>query len=460
MPKSEPKPAKDQKTAPPKNGQKPGSMGPGILQSQACRFADDYVARMAQAADDFAARSTNASLRISALRWKLSQAMAAYINASGQNPVVNNIDMVVLATASRMVAEKFAPRWGTEAYSDVLIDMHRRLETNAWELLEGVIPDAQKDELRQLIQNWHEQNPDQRNPTTVRFREFLETTAAVPKKGPGKPTSIFDLLFIDPMAGLDPAARAIEETRQSAERIMYYGQRVPLLLTWQAEFLTLQLADQPAARQLLEDLDRVSKSTEVFATTAEGLPKLVDQQREAAIKQIFEGIAVERTNLISSLSSEEEKIKGLLTEARGTLDAGNRMATSLDGAIKSLDTFIRYVSPPPDTNAPPPPVSTNSRPFDILDYGKTATQVGTMALDLQTMINSVNQTLPQAGKLGEQAQGNARQVVDHAFKLGLVFCMVFFAGAIGAALIYRMLAAKLFNRPPAGNSPSKRPGDS
>jgi hypothetical protein len=245
------------------------------------------------------------------------------------------------------------------------------------------------------------------------------------------------------MAGLDPAARAIEETRQSAERMMYYVQRAPLLLTWQAELLTYQLSEQPAARRVIEAADRLSKAAEAFGRTADQIPELVDEQRKAAIKQLLDGIALERTNLLASLDSSEAKLRGLLVETRGTLEAGNRMATSVDSALKSLDSFVRYVSPPPDSNAPPAVVSTNSRPFDVLDYGKAATDVAGMASNLNQLLTSVNQTMPQAAKLTQQAQMDARQVVDHAFRLALVLCLVIFAGAVCAALLYRVLVNRL-----------------
>ena len=61
------------------------------------------------------------------------------------------------------------------------------------------------------------------------------------------------------------------------------------------------------------------------------------------------------------------------------MNAGGEMGKSLDGTIQSLDAFVHYVSPPPDPNAPP---AQPGKPFDVLDYGKAATDVGGMARDL------------------------------------------------------------------------------
>ena len=113
---------------------------------------------------------------------------------------------------------------------------------------------------------------------------------------------------------------------------MYYSQRMPTLLNWQMQLLCLQLAAQPEAKQILADAGRVTRATEAFAKLADQLPQLVDSQREAAIRQVLDGIAAERTNLLANLASEEQKARALLAEARQTLEAGNGMAVSVQAA--------------------------------------------------------------------------------------------------------------------------------
>ena len=143
---------------------------------------------------------------------------------------------------------------------------------------------------------------------------------------------------------------------------------MPTLWSWQAELTLYQLAAQPEAQGVLSNLTDVAQSTKVFAQTAQGLPQLVNDQRQAAINQIFDRLAVERTNLLADLGGEETKLRGLLSEARQTLQSGGQMADSVNAAIKSLDAFVQYVSPP-ETNPAPAAVDTNSHPFNVLDYG-------------------------------------------------------------------------------------------
>ena len=97
-------------------------------------------------------------------------------------------------------------------------------------------------------------------------------------------------MYLDPLAGLDPTAAAIEETRELGERAMYYTQRMPMLLSWQVEVLAYQLAGQPESQQVLNDADRLATSADIFAQTAQQLPQLVNDQRQAAIQQILDGL--------------------------------------------------------------------------------------------------------------------------------------------------------------------------
>jgi hypothetical protein len=399
-----------------------------VLQQQVMRFADTYAATVAQACDDVSAKSaTNADLRLTMLRWKLGQATSAYTDATGQNPAVNALDMLVLVSMARMVIEDY----GVETYGDAiqrLLAAQRDLETNAWTLAGGMLKPSQQQELRDLIREWRTKNPHQRYVGPIRFREFVTALGKTPTQASSAPTSIFSLLYLDPLAGLDPTAAAIEETRELGERAMYYSQRMPMLLSWQVEVLAYQLAGQPESRQILNDADRLATSSEIFAKTAQQLPQLINDQRQAAIQQILDG-----------LTAEGNKSRELLTDTRSTLNSASDAAKSVNAAIKSLTEFVQYVSP---TNASPSS-ATNSPPFNVLDYGTAAAQIGAAANNLNALLATVNQSAPQLEKLSQQTKADADRVVLHAFRMGLVLIIILLAGSVLAGLAYRVLANKI-----------------
>ncbi len=129
-----------------------------------------------------------------------------------------------------------------------------------------------------------------------------------------------------------------------------------------------------------------------------------------------------------------------MTNARLTLDSATLAATNINAAIQSLTAFVQFVTP---TNSSSTSTRTNSVPFNILDYGTAATQIGAAAGNLQSLLTTANQSLPQVQKISDQMTASADLVIWHAFWMGLVLIFILLAGSVCAALIYRSIANKL-----------------
>jgi len=396
-----------------------------VMQLKVMRVADDYVATLSQAADEFSARVGTPEARLLGLKWKLGQATSAYTVASGVNPVINALDMLVLVTVARMAIEDYGVEtYGTNALP--LLETQRRFETNTWELAGGMLKPTQKLELQNLIQEWRGQHPRQRYVGPIRFVEFAAALGRKPTAASSSPNSIFSLLFINPLAGLDPTTAAIEEAQQFGERLMYYTQRMPLLLGWQSEVVVYEIAGQPESRQLLTNAQQLVSSAEIFAGTAAQLPKVINDQRQAAIDQVFD-----------RLLSEEGKTRALLVETRQTFAAGSDAAQSINAATKTLDDFVRNVSTPATNGAASN--HANSRPFNVLDYGAAAGQIGAAAKDLNATLVTLNQGTAGLSNLSTTAVENANRVLTRAFWLGLVLVLALVAGLL---LVARVQAGK------------------
>jgi hypothetical protein len=420
-----------------------------VVQTDVMREADNYVTIVAQAANEFAAKVGTPEARTAALEWKLHQGDSAFNIAVGENPLVNAVDFVVLASLSRGVVEDYwVPKFGPAALP--LLEVHRRLETNAWSVVAEVLSFQQRVDLRDLIKAWLKDHPHQRYVSAIRLRDIMAVLGKQAVAGAAtKPSSVLNLLSIDPFAGLEPAVRQFTEARFLAERLMFYLERMPMLLSWQVEELTYGVAAQPTPQQVVSNLTSFAESAQVFANTAQHLPELVNHQRQAAINQVFAGVTVQRSNILASLNAQEGQLRELLPEVRRTLEAGTEMGNSLKGSINSLDQFVRYVSPPHTNEAP---ASTNHHPFNVAEYGTAATQIAAMSRDLDRLLLTVDRSSTQLTLLGEQVGGRVDRAVNRAFLLGFVLIAILLAGAVLAGLAYRVLAARLNRRlePPAG----------
>src|SRR5690606_15329583 len=109
------------------------------LQLRVMRFADGYVGRVREATSAYQASAVTTQARLDAQEWKVQQSNAAYTIASGSNPFINTLDIVVLATLSRMVIDDVWMDAGAREQAQFLRDTHTALERDAWHIVEDVL---------------------------------------------------------------------------------------------------------------------------------------------------------------------------------------------------------------------------------------------------------------------------------------------------------------------------------
>jgi hypothetical protein len=424
-------------------GARPSGPDPVEEQIQLQRFVDDSIARTGQALDECAERLGTDSGRAQVLRLKLVSGSSLISVVSGPNPSANLLDLVSVTVLSRMsVQDYWMKRTNGDAYQPWL-DASRLVETNVWQLAAQFLKPAQVDELRQGINQWYARTPEMRTAFFARPQAFASMVRTTKEKG-AEMTSVFSLVNLDPTAGLDPAVREVTRTRLFAERAMFTMQRMPFLLRLQTELLAYELTAQPAVQLALSNSTQVSDSAERISRAAEGISQ--------SVTQLPDRLSAERREILASLDVQSTKLRELVTEVDHALVAGTELSSAFTITLTNFSVLMRQfgVGEPTTTAGPP---DTNSPPFNILDYGKTADQVGSMAENLNTLVRSVNQSESQLQRLSQQAGADVQKVVDHAFRLGLVLIAVLLAGSVLASLVYRFLAEKLKRSAAAGPKP-------
>jgi methyl-accepting chemotaxis protein len=398
------------------------------LQIKVMRFADEYAGRLYDPINRMLNGPLTPEERLAVHSWRLSQASSAYTIASGPNSITNALDMVVLATLSRMVVED---TWETELYGEranELRDVHRRLEPEAWDLVREVLTPEQVQQLHTVIDEWRAQNPRVRAVAYIHLQDFARSIGR-PKSSQDGSANLFAMLGLDPLSNLDPAVQEIAQTRQLAERTIYYVQRAPDLLDMQVERLTFQLATMPEMKQLLADTNRVSLAAASAGALAGDLPQIVANERKAAIDQFM-----------SALNSEQARARQLLSELRGTLAAGTQTSDSVNATIRSLDSMLARFDKP----APNPETQPAGRPFDITEYTATARELAAAAQQLQLLLAQLDSSTAAVERLSASATTSLSAVVDHAFWRGVQLILVL----VGAVLL-AMIAWHFVTRPRA-----------
>jgi len=400
--------------------------GPSVdradLQETMVRVADNLMKNAARGIDGLH-RPGKPEDPAEILRWKIAIGGEIVSIATGANSLANLLDLTVFVTLTRGVIES---HWKPDIYGDSaepVLEAFLDSEAKLWKVIEVVLTPDQRKEFHEAIEAWKKENPDSENSLGARALGFSAQAGA---KANSKPDSMFNLLRLDPLSGLDPATHEIAETRAFAERALYVSQKFPTLLRWQTELLALDAMNIPAVRQVVASSAQIAASADRIAVTAEKIPDRFSKEREEIVKVLRE---------------QEKEVASVLT-------AGTQMSASLNTTLGTFDGVMKRLG----VGEPKPP-GPEAPPVRIQDVTQAIAQLDATTKHLTELLQTLDHTLATAdlAKLSSQvtplvqrAETGGKEVVDYAFWKGCVLIGL----VLLAALIYRFLGPRL-GRPPA-----------
>lgn len=394
------------------------------IQQSCLRFADGFAGQVLESVGPLMKRATDVTIVDQLSYWQITQLNSAYTIATGPSPVLCQLDFVVLATLSRMVVEDTLVGLDDDLLGS-LTAVYRDLEREAWTNAATVLTPAQLEELRRLIKDWRARNPKVTLVGFVHFSEFAEDAGWSPEQQRAL-GSLLGLLSFDPLAGLDPAIKQIEQTRLLAERVIFYMQRVPYLLDLQTQRVVLQATLAPEVKRANASLERATLAMESYAEIGAGLPDAIAREREALIQQ-----------LSGEMLRQESELRGLLSELQTTLATGSETAVAVNAAVDSLDRLVARF-PRREPGAAP----SEGRPFDITEYTAAATEFAGTARQLTVLLEALGREgAPVAAAVAGGAEAG-RALVDHLFWRALLLGLLLIGAALSAALAYRWFASR------------------
>ena len=320
----------------------PQQINTRLLQLDVMNFADRFSVRMTDSFDQLADASTTTAAKDMALRRKIDITTASFINAVNINPVLGLTDMLAMVRLIRLSCEEpwFTNMFGENAQR--LVAVLRVEEEDIWRVGARYLTPDQLEELRHATDHWWHDHPDQRYVAMVRLSDFPEASSAQAAAVHG-PRSVFALLFADPLAGIDPAVREVERSREAAERMFFYVQRMPLLISWETEAMSRRILTAPQVQQFVDSSTKFSTSTTRFADSTKnladsfkGYPQFLTEERQRTVEQVAKTVAVERNAAVLQLSDvvndEREQILHLAT---------TRVSAERDSTITQLTAAIQ-----------------------------------------------------------------------------------------------------------------------
>jgi hypothetical protein len=281
----------------------------------------------------------------------------------------------------------------------------------------------------------------------IRFSDFKGLGKKPRLESATKPGGLF--------SQVTEATRAVDEVRDTAERMRYLLMRMQLIAGLQGTLLYHELNAKPEIQQMLTNLNDLKGTADTFAVTFDKMPDQIGKtaditinsfmerfavERQATIKQFMTELNTERKEMLEDFLSEEKRLSGVLAELRETMKIGVDLAAHLNNTIAGVDTMTTRFKPQPST--------VPAEPFDIKDYQAVVDKVAGVTLGLNNTVVSIDRLLSSAG--WERTMPRLIQVVEkleedthtwmlRSFLMGAGLILIFFV----ALFAYRHATKKL-----------------
>ena len=230
------------------------------LQDALQRFTTEFSDRVTQAMEDLE-RSSQARVRDEALRKNLLYVSSALEIASGLDPEVNLLDMLVFVHLSRAVLENhWIPVVYRERGADVA-EVFARSEQDLQALADQALTRAQRTQLLNVVDTWLAENPQQIRVEGIRLADFARMA--------GNAASERAMQTRGLLSSVSTASRAANQALLLTERGLFLLHRMPSV--W-------RLQSRLAARDMMSDV-----ATQLFEGPDAPVTKLATRARSIAL---------------------------------------------------------------------------------------------------------------------------------------------------------------------------------
>ncbi len=419
------------------------------LQTEVMRLADQVILDVNRSARRFSRETNTPDAHYQSVVWSVSATNRVLSITTSPRPITALIDLCLYVSVARIVHEKHVV---PEVYGEAdrpMLDAYTRLETRCWSQLADVLDEKTVASVRQMLADWQAQNPDLTNAALLEGPSFSDIA---PERGDRSNAmdDLSQLLTFDPLVGLEPAVQEVATTRQLGERVLFFVQHMPRLLTQEVELMSMRTAKMPEVKEALANVERFSLAAQQFSTAVEALPDTLRTERESAVDQISSELSAQREGIVSDLERARAPLQALLGDGRDVLESGTRMSESVAGAIGTLDAFIsRHSHSPSDAPSEAAPAG---KPFDVADYAAAASRIADASEKITAAIATADQSLPRVQRVLDEAEVRANATIDRAYRRALTLLLCAAGLFAAAAILVRAIGAR--RAPPPGSHSS------
>lgn len=407
---------------------------PVALQNDLLQFADTFITSVSQSLEHLKKPDGSAINRFDQVKLKsrLTTDMLALV--SGSNQVGNLVETLVYVESLRISIESYWLPSANNIDELPLLNVLRQREANLREIARDVLTPAQVAQLQLAIEDWRQSR--KATPfdlgTFASFTLVNEVIANTESKTASSSTNVFALLDLDPLAGLDPAARELTETRLFGERALFLAKRMPQLMEYQMELLTMRTSDTPEVQKMISASTQIASAADRVSHTFSLFPELLRSEHDQWVRDF---------------RSERQGLLALTQQAEKVTSGSARTAEATERAIKTFNQLLEQIHQRPE--------KPDARPFDIREYTDAASRIDAMSqritgllLELQKSMDGLDtkKMADLTDAVTAQAQQRTEAMVDYTTRRGLVFvllaCLIASVSFLLTALVYMRFIRK------------------
>ncbi|QYA25585.1 hypothetical protein G3I01_08695 [Gramella sp. MT6] len=303
------------------------SVGPGggeieISQQELSSTMNDFFYRfersIIESADNIIKASQDPAVDREALVWKMNSIPVANTAIYNSDPFLGYIDIAVFTYQMKLYFEKGAGKDLFGEQQDIAISTVNSLWEDLLDIGRNLVPDNDISEGARIVTDFAEKHPL----TSSYF--VRQSTIPVMTKIQNAEKVTFKRLAEDMSQGLD----------KMRAQLGSYMEVLPKQVRWESEFL---IDNALTNAELNSRFDSISNLLERTVLVLESSPDLIDNQREAA----FKDISGERIAVLQALSMEREIILEEIKKERAIVlaEISEQISTQREASFKDLNAL-------------------------------------------------------------------------------------------------------------------------
>lgn len=399
------------------------------------KFAELFAQSIVEGVRVLAADEKDPDLQRAALVWQIQSVRTCRNCVLAADPQTAFTDTWVLCAQQRdfFTSEAFTKKFG--ARGAPLVAAGHSLEAEIVSIGAGFLKPAELERAKEQVNAFAKQFP---------IREGFARSAPLPSTSPSTVGTQLSWVTAVPMApfrfvaGIDEGAAAIRHFSSVAERFARRVDALPQETLWEMQLLLHDVGQEPAVERTVASLESAARSGESFAATAKDFQKTAERLKET-LAALPADVRKEGDALLADIDARQTELRSTIGEVRRALadarevvekagaagDGFDKTAKSLgdaakavEAAVQSYQAMMREIHP---KDAEPKPREPGERPFDVLDWQRTADSVTKTAAELKGALVEFKSLAGDkrladgAASAAAAARAEADAAVDHAF---------------------------------------------